>query len=43
MHDLNKNIVINKAKKKKFTDIFQELELIRDINQEKSPESISGQ
>lgn len=34
MHDLDKNIIINKAEKK-LADIFQELELIRDINQEK--------
>ena len=34
MHDLDKNIIINRAEKK-LTEIFQELELIRDINQEK--------
>jgi cystathionine gamma-lyase len=34
MHDLDKNIIINKAEKK-LTDIFQELEIIRDLNQEK--------
>lgn len=34
MHDLNKNIIINKAEKK-LGDIFSEMELIRDLNQEK--------
>jgi len=34
MHNLDKNIIINKAEKK-LTEIFQELELVRDINQEK--------
>lgn len=34
MHDLDKNIIINRAEKK-LSDIFQELELIRDLNQEK--------
>jgi cystathionine beta-lyase family protein involved in aluminum resistance len=34
MHDLDKNIIINRAEKK-LIDIFQELELIRDLNQEK--------
>ena len=34
MHDLDKNIIINRAEKK-LTDVFQELELIRELNQEK--------
>lgn len=34
MYNLDKNIIINKAEKK-LTDIFQELELVREINQEK--------
>lgn len=34
MHDLDKNIIINRAEKK-LTDIFQELEIIRELNQEK--------
>ena len=34
MHDLDKNIIINRAEKK-LTDIFQELELIRELNLEK--------
>jgi len=34
MYDLDKNIIINRAEKK-LTEIFQELELIRDLNLEK--------
>lgn len=34
MQDLDKNIIINRAEKK-LSDIFQELEIIRDLNQEK--------
>jgi len=34
MHDLDKNIIINRAEKK-LGDIFQELELIRELNLEK--------